>query len=88
MADIKDLPPVASVKRRCYSSPTDTVPSSDLNECGGGTHGTWVATSIFDMVDGAALYVSNAARIEDRDSGKVRLKEDVNWMIRGRSGHH
>ena len=81
MADNGDLPLIDNVARRCYAADNDETPSSSMTECTGGFHGTQVAMSVYDMADGAALYISNSARLRDGRASKRRLKDDVKWMI-------
>ena len=77
-----ELPPAIRVEQRCYDSDTNNVPSSDINDCTGGTHGSTVAEALVDVAGGVTLYVSNATRLMDHRVALTRLKEDVEWMVR------
>ena len=77
-AYVGELPAEADVTVRCYESGTNFVPTSDLDDCDDGdTHGTGVVETLYDMVDGATYYLSNAARLSNSTRAATRLKEDV-----------
>ena len=62
----------ASVQLRCYRGLGEH--SQDLDDCGGGSHGTVVAESVMDIAPGASLYISDPQSLGD-------LRDAVDWMI-------
>ena len=62
----------ANVQVRCYRGLGEH--SQDMNDCGGGSHGTVVAESVMDIAPGASLYVSDPQSPGD-------LGDAVDWMI-------
>ena len=77
-----ELPPAARVRQRCYDSDRNSVPSGDINDCTGGSHGSTVAEALIDVAEGVTLYISNATRLMDPSMAMRRTKEDVAWMVR------
>ncbi len=62
----------ANVQVRCYRGLGEH--SQDMNDCGGGSHGTVVAESVMDIAPGASLYISDPQSPGD-------LGDAVDWMI-------
>ena len=62
----------ANVQIRCYRGLGEH--SQDLDDCGGGSHGTVVAESVMDIAPGASLYISDPQSLGD-------LRDAVDWMI-------
>ena len=62
----------ANVQVRCYRGLGEH--SQDLDDCGGGSHGTVVAESVLDIAPGASLYITNPRSLGD-------LRDSVDWMI-------
>ena len=62
----------ANVQVRCYRGLGEH--SQDLDDCGGGSHGTVVAESVMDIAPDASLYISDPQSLGD-------LRDAVDWMI-------
>ena len=62
----------SNVQVRCYRGLGEH--SQDLDDCGGGNHGTVVAESVMDIAPGASLYISDPQSLGD-------LRDGVDWMI-------
>ena len=82
-----ELPSASKVEAQCYTSNLDLHPSNKLADCGGRItgmdyHGTAVAQAVVDVASEVSLYISNASSVVGSEEAAVRLKNDVDWMIR------
>ena len=71
-ADLMGMEVPASVQARCYRWLGEH--SQDLEDCGGGSHGTVVAESVMDIAPNVSLYIADPDSPGD-------LRDAVDWMI-------
>ena len=76
-----ELPEASMVSARCYGSGDVMTFTLDIADCGGKDHGTLVAQAVVDMAEDVELYISNASITAHSENSRLRLKNDVDWMI-------
>ena len=76
-----ELPEASMVSARCYGSGDVMTFTLDITDCGGKDHGTLVAQAVVDMAEDVELYISNASITAHSENSRLRLKNDVDWMI-------